>query len=364
MTAVKSPKSRTRHSKIFTVYAVVIIGYAVMQTLSSMGLLSRAIEGYLVPICVYISLAVSLNLVVGISGELSLGHAGFMGVGAFAAVIVSGCLSGVLESDWLRLMISMLTGGVFAGIAGLIVAIPVLRLKGDYLAIVTLAFGEILKNIIGNLYIGIDDFGVHFALDAARIHLEDGGRMLVNGPMGSFGVEKIATFFMGFILIMITLFTVVNLIYSKEGRAIQAIRDNRIAAESVGINAASFKLKAFAVSAVLAGMAGALFGLNYSSITASQFGFTNSINILVFVILGGMGNILGSVISASVLYLLPEMLRGLDDFRMILYAVVLIVVMLCTRAPKVKHALNTALAAAKDKLLNPFKKKQEATGND
>lgn len=261
-------------------------------------------------------------------------------------------------------MISVLTGGVFAGAAGLIVAIPVLRLKGDYLAIVTLAFGEILKNMIGNLYIGKDSFGVHFALDPARIHLEDGGKMLVNGPMGSFGVEKISTFFMGVVLVMITLFAVFNLIYSKEGRAIQAIRDNRIAAESVGVNVTVFKLKAFVVSAILAGVAGALFGLNYSSSTASQFGFTNSINILVFVVLGGMGNILGSVVSASVLYLLPEMLRGLDDFRMILYAVVLIVVMLCTRAPNVNAALRAAMAAMENKLLSLFKKKQEATEND
>ena len=146
---------------------------------------------------------------------------------------------------------------------------------------------------------------------------------------------------------MFTLFVVLNLVNSKEGRAIKAVRDNRIAAESVGINVTEFRLKAFVVSAFLAGMAGALYGLNYSSLTASKFNFNTSINILVFVVLGGMGNILGSVISATVLYVLPEALRSLEDYRMILYAVVLIVVMLCTWSPKVKDFLAVLTDKAK-----------------
>lgn len=352
----KMSKSGT---KTLITYGIVIAAYIIMQILASAGALSRAMIGYLVPICVYISLAVSLNLVVGISGELSLGHAGFMGVGAFTGVVVSGCLSAVIPNDILRLIVSMAAGGLVAGIAGVIVGIPVLRLRGDYLAIVTLAFGEILKNISGNLYIGKDSSGVHFAFDPASLHLEEGGQMLLKGPMGTVGVEKIATFAMGFVLILVTLFVVLNIIHSKEGRAIKAIRDNRIAAESVGIHVTAFKLKAFTVSAILAGMAGALFGLNYSAITASQFGYTNSINILVFVVLGGMGNILGSVISATVLYLLPEMLRGLEDYRMILYAVVLIVVMLFTWSPAVKNSVNAFTSGLKSK----FGKKKEAEEN-
>jgi len=142
---------------------------------------------------------------------------------------------------------------------------------------------------------------------------------------------------MGFLLILFTLFVVLNLIHSKEGRAIKAVRDNRIAAESVGINVTAFRMKAFVVSAFLAGMAGALYGLNLSSVAASKFGFTTSIDILVFVVLGGMGNITGSIISATVLYVLPEAMRSLADYRMILYAVVLIVVMLFTWSPKVKE---------------------------
>ena len=173
-------------------------------------------------------------------------------------------------------------------------------------------------------------------MSAGGVSLEEGGTMLLKGPMGATGIEKLSSFTAGFLLILFTLFVVLNLINSKEGRAIKAIRDNRIAAECVGIHVTAFKLKAFVVASVLAGMAGALFAQNYSAITADKFDFTNSINILVFVVLGGMGNILGSVISATVLYLLPELLRGLQDLRMILYAVVLIVVMLCTWSPQVK----------------------------
>ena len=170
-------------------------------------------------------------------------------------------------------------------------------------------------------------------------------------------MEKLASFTMGFLLVLFTLFVVLNLINSKEGRAIKAVRDNRIAAESVGINVTAFRMKAFVVSAFLAGMAGALFGLNYSSITATKFNFNTSINILVFVVLGGMGNILGSVISATLLYVLPEALRSLEDYRMILYAVVLIVVMLCTWSPKVKEVLSVVT----DKASRIFKRKEAGT---
>lgn len=335
-------------------YAIVIAGYLVMQYLSGAGMLSRSVNGYLIPICVYIVLAVSLNLVVGISGELSLGHAGFMGVGAFTGIVVAACLKGTVASDTLRLIFALIGGGIVAGAAGVVVGIPVLRLRGDYLAIVTLAFGEILKNLIGNLYIGKDGNGLHMAMSQAGLHLEDGGTTILSGPLGATGVEKLATFFMGFLLILFTLFVVLNLVNSREGRAIKAVRDNRIAAESVGINVTAFRLKAFVVSAVLAGMAGALYGLNYSAVAPSKFGFNTSIDILVFVVLGGMGNILGSVLSATVLYVLPEAMRGLEDFRMILYAVVLILVMLFTWSPKVQEITSVV----SEKITGLFRKKE------
>ena len=169
-------------------------------------------------------------------------------------------------------------------------------------------------------------------------------------------VQKISTFLAGFLLVLFTLFVVLNLINSKEGRAIKAVRDNRIAAESVGINVTAFRLKAFVVSACLAGMAGALFGLNFGSLQTSKFSYNESINILVYVVLGGMGNILGSIISTVVLYLIPEFLRGLQDLRMIIYALVLIVVMLFTWSPKFKAAVQVVTVWVKEKVFVIFKK--------
>lgn len=341
------------------IFGVVSVGFTTMYALNSYGILSRAMSGYLIPICVYIVLAVSLNLVVGISGELSLGHAGFMGVGTFGGIIAASCLRGVVANDFLLLVLAMLIGGVIAGVAGVIVGVPVLRLRGDYLAIVTLAFGEILKNIIGNLYVGLDENGLHFAMNEQGIHMADGGEMIIKGALGATGVDRISTFFAGFLLIVFTLFVVLNLIGSKEGRAIKAVRDNRIAAESVGINVTAFRLKAFVVSAFLAGMAGALYGLSLASVQASKFGYTTSIDILVYVVLGGMGNILGSVISTTVLYLVPEFLRELADYRMIMYAIVLIVVMLFTWSPKVKNMVQVVKAFVADKIGKIFKKKAD-----
>ena len=349
-------KNKNTRSNLLT-YFIVIAAFVVMQFMNSAGMLGSSTKGYLIPICVYISLAVSLNLLVGICGELSLGHAGFMGIGAFSGIVAAALLKNVVASDFLRLLIALLCGGTVAGAMGFLVGIPVLRLRGDYLAIVTLAFGEILKNIIGNMYIGTDAEGFHMAISTTKMKLLEGGSYIIAGPKGATGVEKLSTFTMGFILVMFTLFVVLNLVNSKEGRAIKAVRDNRIAAESVGINVAAFRMKAFVISAFLAGMAGALYGLNYSSVTAIKFNFNTSINILVFVVLGGMGNILGSVISATVLYILPEAMRSLEDYRMILYAVVLIVVMLFTWSPKFKNWV----AMVTDKISGIFKKKEVGT---
>ena len=349
-------KNKNTRTDLIT-YGVVIVAFLIMQSMNSANMLGSSIKGFLIPICVYISLAVSLNLLVGICGELSLGHAGFMGLGAFTGVVISALLKDVVDSEVLRLACAMLGGGIIAGIASVIIGIPVLRLRGDYLAIVTLAFGEILKNLIGNLYIGKDVRGIHFAFNSADLVLGEGGKKILSGPMGATGVQKIASFPMGFVLVLITLFVVLNLVNSKEGRAIKAVRGNRIAAESVGINVTAYRLKAFVISAFLAGMAGALYGLNYSSLTASKFNFNTSINILVFVVLGGMGNILGSVISATVLYVLPEAMRDLEDYRMLLYAVVLIVVMLFTWSPKVKEIVSVVTA----KVTGIFKKKEVGT---
>ncbi len=341
------------HKDLLT-YLVVIVAFAVMQGMYSAGMLGSSVKGYLIPICAYISLAVSLNLLVGVCGELSLGHAGFMGIGAFTGIVIAALLKDAVANEAVRLLLAMLGGGAMAGFLGFLIGIPVLRLRGDYLAIVTLAFGEIVKNIIGNLYAGVDETGFHMAISTSKMPLAAGGKYILNGPLGATGIQKLSSFPMGFLVVLFTLFVVLNLINSKEGRAIKAVRDNRIAAESVGINVTAFRMKAFVVSAFLAGIAGTLFGLNYSSLAASKFNFNTSINILVFVVLGGMGNILGSVISATVLYVLPEAMRGLADYRMILYAVVLILVMLFTWSPKVKDTVSVVST----KLFSAFRKKE------
>ena len=318
-------------------YGMVIIAFIIMQTLIATGSISSLLEGIMVPICIYVIMAVSLNLVVGILGELSLGHAGFMCVGAFSSAFFSKCMKDVIENGILRFLLAMLIGIAVAAIFGIIIGIPVLRLKGDYLAIVTLAFGEIIKNLVNVLFIGKDANGFHFSTkDVMGLNMEPDGTVIVNGPQGITGTPQDSTFLIGFIMILITLFIVLNMINSRDGRAIMAIRDNRIAAESVGINITKYKLMAFTVSAALAGGAGVLYAHNLSTLTANtnNFGYNQSIMILVFVVLGGIGNIRGSIIAAVVLTLLPELLRGMEDYRMLIYAIVLIAVMLFNWAPK------------------------------
>lgn len=317
-------------------YAIVIAAYCIIVLLRATGHISSLMEGLLVPLCTYVILAVSLNLVVGILGELSLGHAGFMCVGAFAGAFFSMCMKDAMP-DALRFLIALVIGAVSAAACGIIIGIPVLRLKGDYLAIVTLAFGEIIKNLMNVLYIGRDSRGFHFSMkDIMALGLEPDGKAIINGPQGITGTPHDASFTIGIVLILLTLFIILNLIHSRDGRAIMAIRDNRIAAESIGINITKYKLMAFTISASIAGVAGVLYAHNLSTLTAlpKNFGYNMSIMILVFVVLGGIGNIRGSVISAVVLTLLPELLRGLSDYRMLIYAVVLIAMMLFNWSPK------------------------------
>lgn len=331
----------------FLTYAIVIVAYVLLQLLSSARGFSPTLRGQLVPICAYVVMALSLNLTVGILGELSLGHAGFMSVGAFSGAIAASALQAAVPSPGARLAIAMLIGAIFAGIVGTIISVPVLRLNGDYLAIVTLAFGQIIKSLIENLYVGVDDAGLHFSFLKPSISLAQGGRMILNGPMGIPNITKISTFLAGFILILITLIIIFNLVRSRAGRAIMALRDNRIAAESVGINVTKYKMMAFVTSAALAGAAGALFALGQNTIVAAKFDFNTSILILVFVVLGGLGNMLGSIIAAAALTILPEALRGFADYRMLIYAIVLILVMLGTNSPQLKAMLQKLLPGKK-----------------
>ncbi|MCR4856112.1 MAG: branched-chain amino acid ABC transporter permease [Erysipelotrichaceae bacterium] len=317
-------------------FVLIITAYVVIEILMHSIRMSRLFTSLLVPTCCYIIVALSLNLVVGYSGELSLGHAGFMAIGAFTAVCVSGLCAASVPSGMLRLVLSVICGSFVSGIFGLLISVPVLKLSGDYLAIVTLAFGQIIKSLINNIYLGFDARGIQFSFVTNDLSLE-GGKMLISGPMGATDTAKISNFTSGFIMILIALFVIYSLIDSKYGRAIMAARDNRIAAESIGINISKTKTLAFVTSAVLAGAAGALYALNYSTLQPAKFDFNTSILILVYVVFGGLGNINGTIVATTVLYILPEMLRSLQDYRMLIYAVVLIVVMQLTNSSKLRQ---------------------------
>ena len=323
----------------FLTYGMVIAAYLIIQALVMTGNISSLLKGLLVPLCIYSIMAVSLNLTVGILGELSLGHAGFMCIGAFTGAFFSKCMNGVMP-DGIRFFLAILLGAVVAGIAGFLIGVPVLRLKGDYLAIVTLAFGEIIKNLVNAFYVGRDSRGFHFSMkDSISLGLEADGEVIIKGAQGITKTPQDASFTVGVILLLIALVIVLNFINSRSGRAVMSIRDNRIAAESVGIHVTKYKLMAFMLSAALAGTAGVLYAHNLTTLTAlpKNFGYNQSIMILIYVVLGGIGNIRGSVIGAVVLTLIPELIRSLGNYRMLVYAVILIVMMLFSWSPKVRE---------------------------
>ena len=318
-------------------YGIVIFAYIVFEILMLTGNLSSHLKGLLVPMTYYAVIAVALNLCVGILGELSIGHCGFMCLGAFSSAFFSKATENALPTVP-RFIIAFIIGIGVAALFGFLIGIPVLRLKGDYLAIVTLAFGEIIKNVINSFYIGIDSKGLHMNMKSAvDLNMEADGNVIVNGAMGITGTPHNANFTIGIVVLLISLFIVQNLINSRDGRAIMAIRDNYIAAEATGINVTGYKMMAFTISAAIAGAAGVLFSHNITTLTASSqyFGYNASIMILVYVVLGGIGNIRGSVIAACILYMLPELLRGLNTYRMLIYSIILIVMMIVNWSPKI-----------------------------
>ncbi len=335
---IKAVKPATKTSLI--TYAIVAVLFLIVIIMDAAGAMSSLFRGLLVPICTYAILAVSLNLVVGILGELSLGHAGFMCVGAYASAFFSVLTEDTITNAWIRFPLALIIGGISAAIFGIIIGIPVLRLKGDYLAIVTLAFGEIIKNIVTVLYVGIDSKGLHFSAESSMaLGLEPDGKNIIKGALGITGMPKDSNFYIAFAILLVTLIVAYNLVNSRSGRAIMSIRDNRIAAESIGINVTKYKLIVFALSAFFAGLAGVLYSHNLSSLTANtnNFGYNMSILILVIVVLGGIGSIRGSVISAIILTALPELLRSVKEYRMLVYAIVLIAMMIFNNSEKTKN---------------------------
>lgn len=308
--------------------------YIVIMALSLTGNLSHSMNNIMAELCIYAIIAVGLNLCVGFLGELSLGHAGFMSVGAFVSATFTHAMADAIPSLYMRFWIALVLGTLAAALAGFLIGIPVLRLNGDYLAIVTLAFGEIIKGLLNVFYVGKDADGLHFSFvqDNSAELLPD-RKMIINGAKGIMGTPHVTTFTIGMVLLLLSLILVTFLVDSRTGRAIQAIRDNRIAAESIGINITRFKLIGFMISAGIAGVAGVLYSHYLSTTTASKFDFNMSILILVFVVLGGLGNFRGSIIAAVVLTLLPELLRGLSNYRMLIYSILLIAMMLFNWAP-------------------------------
>ncbi len=311
-----SLKKKLLSNDMITIYVVALF-YAVYSALIYSGSAGRQMLNLSITLSCYVLMAISLNLVVGFLGELSLGHAAFMSVGAYAGSMFSMFL---LEKApdmqlWLRLPLSMVVGGIFAAIFGILIGIPVLRLNGDYLAIVTLAFGEIVKNVIENL----DFLGRAIGLDTSSIYSKP--QTLI--PYAAFAV-------------LIAVILVINLTKSKHGRAITAIRDNKIAASATGVNVTYYKLMVFALSAFIAGVAGTLWGHNLAIVKAAKFDFNMSIEILVIVVLGGMGNVRGSILAAILLQILPEALRGIEEYRMLIYSLLLILMMLFNSSPVLK----------------------------
>ena len=282
---------QTRHD--FVTYAMCLVAFAIVFFMQSNHMIPRMIAGQLVPITAYIVMAISLNLVVGIAGDLSLGHAGFMSVGAYTGIVTAVALESAVPSDPVRLIISIVVGAIAAAILGFLIGIPVLRLSGDYLAIVTLAFGEIIKEIVTCLIVGVDSRGLHVIFNITGnstiddLHLLEDGTAIIKGAQGASGVSTYSTFLAGAILVMVALVIV-------------------------------------------------LIGGNFSQLSATKFDFNTSILILVFVVLGGLGNMRGSVIAAALLTVLPELLRQFSDYRMLIYAIVLILVMIFTNNPQLK----------------------------
>jgi len=277
--------------------AFLVVGNIIMSS----GILTRAQSTIVIQVGIFIILAVSLNVATGYLGQLPLGHAGFMAVGAYTAAIFwrSGLLSGMPS-----IITGLILGGLAAAFVGVIIGIPALRLRGDYLAIVTLGFGEIIRVIIINI------------------------PSVTGGTPGLQNIPRYTNFLLVYICVVITCTAIHMMMKSRHGRAILAIRENEIAAESCGIKTTYYKVMAFSFSAFFAGVAGGLFSGTLGIIVPGQFGFMNSIDILVMVVLGGMGSMIGSVISATVLTSLPLILQGLNEYRLIFYALLLIGVMI------------------------------------
>ena len=292
-------------------FVSIAAGYVLMRVLFAAGIINTYWQGIVLNICINVILTVSLNMTSGFLGELALGHAGFMAAGAYASAFFSKTLKLLPVIEFPA---ALLIGGLTAMLLGFIVSLPALRLRGDYLAIITLAFGEIVRNLLKNMDI-------------------------VGGTKGYSGIPAYTTFTWAYLMAVICVLATKSLINSRQGRSIISVREDEIAAEASGVNTNTYKFLAFVFSAFFAGVAGALYAHYMRFLQPGVFTLDKSIEILVMVVLGGMGSIRGSVISSVILTVLPELLRSMSDYRMLAYSVVLIMMMLSKHSETVQAAL-------------------------
>lgn len=284
--------------------AIILVLFFVIQLLISSGKINRYISTIIMLICINIIMATSLNLSTGFMGQLVLGHAGFMSIGAYTASLLAIALKQSSISGFVMLLVCLIAGGLLASLAGIIIGIPALRLRGDYLGIMTLGFAEIVRITVTNL------------------------NSLTHGAQGLTGIPKIANFTNVYFVMVICVTVIMMLSRSRHGRAIISIKENEIAAESVGIDTTYYKVSGFAISAFIGGIGGGLYAFTIGYIAPLSFGFMKSVDILVIACLGGLGSITGSVLAAAVFTILPEALREFDAYRMIAYSLALILMML------------------------------------
>lgn len=325
--------------------------WLVLSTLIQNGTITNYWSGILITVGINIILAVSLNVATGYLGQLPLGHAGFMAVGAYAGgifmkampvqeLLKAGNTAAVIPYILLAIVISAIISGIF----GLIIGIPALRLRGDYLAIITLGFGEIIRVVLTN----IDSIiGVDFTYGAAGLKR----------------IPKYSTFTLVFICVVVACFIIHTIMKSRHGRAILSIREDEIASESVGVRTTYYKTFAFVLSAMLAGIAGCLYAGYLGSLYPSTFKFMKSIEILVMVVLGGMGSMLGSILSATVLTILPELLRSFSDYRMVVYSLALVIMMIF-RPKGLLGSYDFSLSRVLERFLGRFQRGKSAGKED
>lgn len=291
-------------TKIAIMIVSILVTFLVLNTLVEAKIIPVYFSKIMILISIFVIMAVSLNVATGFLGQLVLGHAGFMAIGAYAAALTGMAIRESVGNDLIMFIIAAFSAMIFAGIAGVLVGVPALRLRGDYLGIMTLGFGEIVKVILTNL------------------------KGLTGGAQGLIGIPRIMDFKLAFIVATISVVAIWLFMKSRHGRAILSIREDEIASESVGINLLKYKLMGFIITAAMGGLGGAVFAFTDGILAPTSFGFIKSIEIFVIVVLGGMGSISGSIIAAVFLISIPEIFREFASYRMLAYSTLLVFVML------------------------------------